>query len=118
MRIFFIALGLYSILVTLLPFIKSDRWWIRVLDYPKFQIMGMALISLAGFLLSTEIAETWEIIFIILLCSSILYQSIVIVPYTAMFKNQVKGSKNPPKDAVLSLLVANVLMTNKSPEKL
>lgn len=118
MKIFFFALGLYSVLITVLPFIKSDRWWIRVLDYPRFQIMGLAVISLGGYIFYIGGPEIWETIFLISLALCILYQSIVIIPYTAIYKNQVKTSTSPPKDSVVSLLVANVLMTNNRPEKL
>jgi endonuclease/exonuclease/phosphatase (EEP) superfamily protein YafD len=74
--------------------------------------MGLAVISLGGYIFYIGVPEIWETIFLISLAFCILYQSIVIIPYTAIYKNQVKTSTSPPKDSAVSLLVANVLMTN------
>ncbi|MDQ3535026.1 MAG: endonuclease/exonuclease/phosphatase family protein [Bacteroidota bacterium] len=118
MIIFFIVLGIFSISITLLPFIKSDRWWIRIFDYPRSQAMGLSLISLAGIFYFEPIDNYWEYILIVLLLLSLVYQSLIILPYTSIRPVQVKRSKGANKDDPISLLVANVLLQNKNSEKL
>lgn len=118
MKIFFIGLGLYTVLITLLPFIKSDFWWIRVHDYPKFQIIAVALFCLTGFLFFFDSSEAGEIVFLVALVSCIIYQTLVIVPYLPFYKRQVKSSHSYTDDSVAGILVANVLMDNRNGEKL
>lgn len=118
MKIFFIAVGVFSICVTLIPFIKSDKWWIRIFDYPRFQVMGLSLISLVGILYLDDINNNFEYFLIFLLLGSLVYQFIVILPYTPLFKSQVKGSKEETSDAAISLVIANVLMDNRKDKKL
>lgn len=118
MKIFFFVLGLLSISFTLFPFFKSDKWWIRIFDYPRFQVMGLVFISLLGLISFNPIDHYSDYILIALLFLSLLYQSIIILPYTPVYAPQVKSSKGNKIDSSVSILISNVLMNNKNCEKL
>lgn len=115
MKIFLSILGIFSILATLLPFIKLDYWWIRIFDYPRFQIVVLTLLSLTSFLFfSRSTVADYVLIGALVICS--LYQIFVILPYTTVYTKQVKSTQNEMDGKVFSLVVANVLMDNKNVE--
>ena len=118
MRLFFIALGIFSITITIIPFIKSNKWWIRIFDYPRFQVMAFSIISLVGILYLDSLDHNFEYFLVFLLLGTLCYQFLIILPYTPLYKSQVKGTKVEKSDAAVSLVISNVLMENKNYKKL
>ncbi len=113
MKIFFTLLGSFAIVATLLPFIKLDHWWIRIFDYPRNQILFIALVPLAYFIYVYK--NIWfdnTIIAALVLCC--LYQMYIILPYTTIFKKEVENVTKPDEKESFSLVVANVLMDNQN----
>ena len=58
------ALGALAIAATLLPIWKTTRWWVRVCDFPRFQIALIALVIatlIAGLCPPTQLAH-WLIL--------------------------------------------------------
>ena len=106
-----------SILVIWLSFwslIPRDEWWFRGADFPRLQILALGFIALVLFFL---IDHTWtgtaQIIFIGLI-AALAYQLKMVLPYTFIWKKQVKQVQddelNPEQQ--ISLLVSNVLTPN------
>ena len=110
------TLAVLFILATVLPFIRSDVWWIRIFDFPRAQIaMAGILITIAYiyFWDTTRIAED-VVLGVLLICVG--YQAVMMFPYTRLAPKQVvaadAGAAPDDSTARVSLLIANVLMTN------
>jgi endonuclease/exonuclease/phosphatase (EEP) superfamily protein YafD len=100
--------------VTALSFIPSNESWIRVWDFPRQQIATLlALVLLATFLLldprSVAGLATIALSLIALGC-----QTYRIWPYTLLHAVQVERAQTCSDNSRLSLLIANVLVTNRS----
>lgn len=106
-----------AILVIWLSFwslIPRDEWWFRGADFPRLQVLFLGIVA---FVLMLVWDVQWsfkdEIIFV-LLVAALAYQLKMVLPYTFIWKKQVKQVKteelNP--DQQISLIVSNVLTTN------
>ena len=58
MAIILYTLSILLILSTLIPFIKSDQWYIRVFDYPRFQKLFLLILVL---ILGLFIIPEWNL---------------------------------------------------------
>lgn len=47
MRHAVLALAFFASLASLIPFVRREAWWIRVFDFPRIQILCLALLALA-----------------------------------------------------------------------
>ena len=111
----FLALALITILATLIPLSPKEYWWIRILDFPRLQIIAIGLICLAGFLYFNHGKGTFQLIVEIALIGSIIYQCWRIFPYTVFSGKMVHDTKLPPeKQDKINLVVTNVLETNRN----
>ncbi|WP_216935308.1 MULTISPECIES: endonuclease/exonuclease/phosphatase family protein [unclassified Acinetobacter] len=94
--------------------IPRDEWWIRGADFPRLQILVLGFIAFVLFLV-IEHPWTWfnQLLFIGLI-ASLAYQLKMVLPYTFVWKNQVKQVKPDQLDPQrqISLIVSNVLTTN------
>ncbi|WDT77310.1 MAG: endonuclease/exonuclease/phosphatase family protein [Candidatus Manganitrophus sp.] len=118
MKAFFILIGSFTLLATLLPFLRTEVWWIRIFDFPRLQITLLAVAVLILYPLVWKSGSVWEALFIVLLAASTLYQIGRMLPYTPLWKKQVRESRRPSKESSLGLLVANVWMPNKNAPRL
>lgn len=118
MKVFLIAMGSLVIVTTILPFIRTGFWFVRIFDFPRLQIALVGIAVLLGHLVSGFSAAWPETVFGVLLVSSILNQAYRIFPYTPLASPQVQRSKGSAKEATLSLLFSNVLIENRDAQKL
>lgn len=116
-----IVVTCFSFLVlipTLASLTKFDEWWVRGFDFPRLQISFLIIVVLTSTFLVFSFNETWHFIVIIFLISSFFYQAVKIFPYTLLAKKQVLSFKGNDPNAVISILVSNVLTPNKKYQKL
>ena len=112
-----IVIEIVAILVIWLSFwslIPRDEWWFRGTDFPRLQILVLGFISL-GFLLFWQAEwSTWRSTLVALLVAALAYQLKMVLPYTFIWKKQVKqvqeNELNPDKQ--ISIIVSNVLTPN------
>jgi endonuclease/exonuclease/phosphatase (EEP) superfamily protein YafD len=119
-RLLLIVLGVIAVVTTALPLIKSDRWWIRIWDFPRLQICVLLVISLGG-LIAWSLAYGWDLPESVLLSlgtASLAYQARMMFPYTPLAGVQVERSTSSATASNISLLFANVLMQNRNSAKL
>lgn len=123
MKTFLMTLAVFFIVATLLPLVRHEAWWIRIFDFPRAQI------AVAGFLITAAYLYAWDtksviediILGALVLCVG--YQAVRMFPYTTFAPKQVKwaesrGSSAPgDSTARLSILIANVLMENRSSDR-
>jgi endonuclease/exonuclease/phosphatase (EEP) superfamily protein YafD len=113
-----VVVGTVMIVATVLPLLRRRAWWIRVFDFPRAQITLVSAATLAAFVAMSDRAGAWQIIFVALLASSLAYQSFMMYPYTILARRQVEQAKSADGDSAISLLFANVLMTNRDSGRL
>ena len=114
MKIVFIAIGLLMIAATILPLIRKDAWWIRIFDFPRLQITTILAATLAAYVTLKWEPMLAENLFLLALSSCLIYQSVMMYPYTPLARKQVQQSTNTRDDSSFSLLFANVLMDNRN----
>lgn len=107
-----------AILTTLLPFLKWNHWVVRVFDFPRLQIAAiqLALLVVSAFFMEPEFH--WWYVITMLLLGSFGYQLKKIFSFTPLAGVEVKKYQGQQDDNSLSLMVSNVLISNKKPEAL
>lgn len=111
------VIQILAIIVIWLSFwslIPRDEWWIRGADFPRLQILVLGFIAFVLFLV-LEHPWNWlnQLLFIGLM-AALAYQLKMVLPYTFVWKKQVKQVKQDQLDPQrqISLMVCNVLTTN------
>lgn len=111
-----ILLSLASVLLlvtTLLPLSRSEVWWIRGWDFPRLQLFYVA----CGLIITQLIWQNWQnilaypVFFTTVLCAC--YQGWWILPYIPLYPQEVGSATDDNEDRCISILTANVLMTNR-----
>jgi endonuclease/exonuclease/phosphatase (EEP) superfamily protein YafD len=117
------ALSLLLVGLTLLPLVRSPRWWIRVWDYPRLQLAAaLAILLVAQCLCAfTDVAPdfTGSRLLIIATGAASAWQLFRIWPYTPVHRTQSLPAASPVNgENGLSILVTNVLQDNRNSEGL
>lgn len=114
-----IILGITTTLLvclTWLPKWPSDHWIARVWEFPRLQIsLLLAVNGTACFILPLN----WLTILLVvsnLIC--LMYQCYWIYPYTKFHPTEVKCFNSDSNAPTIKILTSNVLMTNRSADKL
>lgn len=112
------VLAIALAVASLLPFIRREVWWIRVFDFPRVQILALGLIALALCAVYWDL-RTWQGLTVFATIGvAVLVQAASIFRYTPVAGKEVISISNPDPDSILSLLVANVLMSNRHTDRL
>ncbi|HEX6625600.1 MAG TPA: endonuclease/exonuclease/phosphatase family protein [Pyrinomonadaceae bacterium] len=106
------------LVLTLLPFIRSDAWWVRIFDFPRAQIAVIAAAVAAAYPFFVGAYGPARYAFLAALASCVVYQSYRMFPYTPLARRQVQQSRRPREGSSLALLFANVLMENRDASRL
>lgn len=118
MKSILVASGSLLIVVTLLSFVKSARWWIRAADFPRLQIAAAIAVVICAYLFLYEAEGMWDAIFLATLAGAFGYQNFRIFPYTIMAPREVvKAPDNADSANSVRLLIANVLMENRGADR-
>jgi len=111
------TLGVLCIVATLLPLSRHEAWWIRVLDFPRLQIVVIAAAVLVA-LVAVGLDGMAVALLAAALLACIVYQLSVVLAYTPVWPLQVRASRSPSGANAFSLLVVNVLMSNRESARL
>lgn len=103
------------------PLLPSSHWLVRVWEFPRLQIAVVISLLLAGYVFKATYYTPltgFTIAIVAGLIVSLIYQVIWIIPYTPLYKREVKrvGVENAKK--TLSVLSSNVYMPNDDFRKL
>lgn len=112
MALFSVVFSTVLICITLLPFIKTGKWWIRIFDYPRLQIALLILLSLGldfFYLKPNLLGYTVGG----LLLFSLLYQLRLIIKYTPLYKIQAAKAIQEDPQNTLRIIEVNVRMQNR-----
>ena len=95
-----------------------DHWWIRGVDFPRIQILFIGLASLIGLLILTPQWQMAEIALTLALIGAIGFQLRMILPYTRLWKQEVRQAMPMANPVLVKLMVSNVLTPNNNTQAL
>ena len=109
----FLALLAILVLVTALPVIESDEWWVRIWDFPRLQIGALLLLALAG--LAVFDSRQGRPFWLAMLAggAALAWQASYVARYLPFWPVEVAKADQCTPDRHLRLLNANVLLTNR-----
>ncbi len=111
--LFFNLLAGLVIFATLMALIPRNQWWFRSFDFPRLQILTLAVIAVLGLLCSMQHWSLLQVLIVVLLLGCSLYQCKMILPYTPVWPKQVRQHRGQHDlTRQISLLVSNVLTPN------
>lgn len=109
------ALAVVLATVTLLGKVPVHDWWVRACEFPRVQIAVLAFV-LACFSPLAEVPWRWWILAVSSLVVAL--QSFRILPWTRLWPMQVQPAEPGHEDRCFTLMVANVLTSNRNSEGL
>ena len=111
-------IGWLMIAATVLPLLRSEHWIVRIFDFPRLQITVVFCVTFAAYLAVREDPSQADNLFLGILAGCLAYQLWRMWPYTPLHSKQVKTVVESDDSRSLSLLISNVLETNRDSGKL
>jgi endonuclease/exonuclease/phosphatase (EEP) superfamily protein YafD len=111
------TIGWLMIAATVLPFVRSDHWVVRIFDFPRLQITVVFAVTFAAYVLVREDPSLADNLFLLVLSVCLAYQLWRMWPYTPLHGKQLNRAVQDDQRS-LSVLISNVLMTNRDSAKL
>lgn len=112
------SFGYFAIILTLLPFIALDYWWVRIFDFPHIQLTILTLVAFLVYFFRFDLHSWRDYVFACILAGCFIFQMGKIYPYTALAEFEVLKNEETDPENTIGLLAANVLQKNKDTEKL
>ena len=110
------ALSALPVVLTVLPLTRTGRGYVRIWDFPRLQIAGLAMGALAAVQrVPNQAARKW---LTAALGACALYQGRRICTYTPLHRKQVLDALNCSPNLRIRVLIANILMTNRQYDRL
>lgn len=100
-------------LLTVLPFSTHRAWWVRVWDFPRSQVAVALTALLVAVLWFRPLDSVLTWILLVAGSASLAIQLWWIIPYLPGYPKEVKTVRKP-SGPTLSLLVSNVLTSNRN----
>ncbi len=101
------------VVVSTLPFLHTNLWWVRICDFPRLQVAGLALaLLLVAVFLRGRMKRTDQVL-AGLLAVVVAIQSWFIFPFTPLARKTVPDAADPVPERTLRVVAANVLMENR-----
>ena len=97
------------VITTLLPLTNRVTWWVRMWDFPRMHIAGIALVALLA-CLPFEVSQ--KPVLAMVLAGTVVYQGMQIFPYTPLARKDIEFSAAPTPAEEMDLVSVNVLMEN------
>src|SRR5687768_8812948 len=98
--------------MTILPFFRTDEWWVRIFDFPRVQISGVTLVLIVIGAIARLQRDRRGRVLLGILFAILVTQFVQIFPYTPLAKKQVVAAKEGGGE--IRLLVFNVLQFNRN----
>src|SRR5690606_36588199 len=93
------------------------KWFIRVWDYPRFQMFGIILAVTITAFLTVDLNQWENLVCLVLLMASLLYLDWIVYPYTVLSKKMVASQQQSTETPKLKLLTINVYQYNRLYQK-
>ncbi len=108
----FLGLVLLLTILTVLPVIETDEWWVRLWDYPRLQIAVLLVVGLLGMVLMGPRKGKLFFAAVGLGLGSLVWQLIQVASYIPGWPVELAATRPCEPGRQVRLLNANVLMTN------
>lgn len=118
MKTVLIISAVTAIIAALIPLLASKKWWVRAFDFPHLQLTVFSFIVFIFFIFHIDFSVFTEVLLLIILFGTLVYQSNIILPYTILSKKQLADSKNPDEKNTIKILTSNVFQENKQADRL
>lgn len=105
-NILVLVLTLFIVFCTLMPFIKTGRWFVRACDFPRLQLLMVCGVALIAVLIAARSAG-WDMtltVYTVLILLSAGWQAFHIARYTGLWTETVPNSDHSD----LRLLISNL----------
>ncbi|MEM5527245.1 endonuclease/exonuclease/phosphatase family protein [Gammaproteobacteria bacterium AS21] len=118
MLIIVMIITVLVVIATALPMLKHSHWIVRAMDFPRVQITALAasLLLVQVWLLDVQQLISGLLIIVTTLCLA--WQLWWVLPYTVLWRKEVKTAKDVSADQQLSVITSNVLQTNRNTDAL
>tara|TARA_R110001583_G_scaffold767_1_gene7090 strand:- start:1585 stop:2628 length:1044 start_codon:yes stop_codon:yes gene_type:complete len=103
---------------TLLPLWRHPHWLIRGMDFPRLQFMIFAVVLLIAHLFFLESDKIFSQVLIFATTVCLLWQLWWILPFTFLWRKEVKTSSDDAPEKQLSILTSNVFTPNRNTDAL
>ncbi len=113
LKSFLQGFGLLAILLTLLPLIALDYWWIRIFDFPHVQLTTLTFIALLVYFIRFDVRSYRDYFFVTVLIGCFIYQLAKVYAYTPLSSYEVQESTIADASNTVKIYSANVLQKNK-----
>lgn len=110
--------GCFAIVLTLMPFVAMDYWWVRIFDFPHTQLTILTLVAFLVYFFRFDLRSWRDYIFALILAACFVFQLLRIYPYTPMAGYEIGNSEAVEPNNTLSLLISNVLQKNTRSDEL
>ncbi|RMB57648.1 endonuclease/exonuclease/phosphatase family protein [Dokdonia sinensis] len=105
--------GILAVILTLLPLIAIDYWWIRIFDFPHAQLTTLTLIAIVTYFIKFDIKYYKDYLFVSVLIACFAFQLTKIYSYTPFSGKEALDSTITSQDSSLTIYSANVLQKNE-----
>lgn len=114
MLITFIILTAIFFILTFITLWRYEAWWVRGWDFPRLQLGLLALLLLLVEIALLDFSQivSWILALVGFMC--VAYQAWWILPYTRLFRREVKSATQPQEGSSIAILASNVLTPNKN----
>ncbi len=109
---------LVTVVTAFLPFIRSDFWIFRVLEYLRLQKLVVGFIFLITIIATRSFLEDWFWWLIVPLGLCLIYLCTQVLPYTFLGPKEMHYAKRIIPGAGLKIFTANVLKDNREYERM
>lgn len=106
--------------VTIWGWMPLDNWWVRVVEFPRIQIMVLGVVAWAAMILFYSEWQIGQWLLFLALSLTLAYQLRMVLPYTQLWKKEVQNATDDPKLAEhqIKIMVSNVLTPNEQKQGL
>jgi endonuclease/exonuclease/phosphatase (EEP) superfamily protein YafD len=110
--------GGFTLLATLIPYIRNDYWIFRIFEYPRLQKWLLTLIVLLLFVAFVELVAWYEWAFAVALFANFVYLSYLIYPFLPVARYEMLPADPALSDTGFGLMISNVYQYNEDKNRL
>jgi len=109
MKITLFIIAALCVLSSVMPFVASKKWWVRGFDFPHLQltVITCSTFILLCFVIDPKNLLEWMILVFLIL--AIIYQLVIIFPYTLFAKKEIASTSRYGKGTSFTKLKAHRL---------
>lgn len=114
MEILFYLLSLILTFLNFIPFLPSPKWYVRVWDYPRFQMLGIGLVITLTASFTLDFNRWENIVCLVLLGLNFFYLGWIVYPYTFLSSKMVADANKKAGTEKIKLMTVNVYQHNQA----